>query len=80
MEEFLMKLTFLIMNRNILLLFACITTLFLYSCKEEIPEPYNPYNDIVYPIDDAPEIDENPNSLGRHIKRFLSECNVLGCR
>ena len=52
------------MNRNILLLLS-ITILFLYSCKEEIPEPYNPYNDIVYPIDDVPEIDENLNSLSR---------------
>lgn len=67
------------MNRNILLHLS-ITIFFLYSCKEEIPEPYNPYNDIVYPIDDVPEIDENLNSLSRtHQEVFEPKCNVLGC-
>ena len=56
------------------------TTLMLWSCKEEVPEPYNPYDYIVYPVDNPPTDNSNPNSLSRtHQEVFEPKCNVLGC-
>lgn len=57
-----------------------ITTLLFWSCKEEVPEPYNPYDYIVYPIVNPPSDNSNPNSLSRtHQEVFEPKCNVLGC-
>ena len=57
-----------------------IALLSIYSCKDELPEPYNPYDEVVYNIDFEPADQNEPNSLTRtHDEVFQPKCNVLGC-
>ena len=51
-----------------------------WSCKQEPLMPYNPYDDIIYPIDNVPVDTLSANSLTRvHKEVFEPKCNVLGC-
>lgn len=57
-----------------------IALLSIYSCKDELPEPYNPYDEVIYNIDFEPADQNEPNSLTRtHDEVFQPKCNVLGC-
>lgn len=52
----------------------------LWACREEPPMPYNPYDDIIYPVDDPPIDTLSITSLTRlHQEVFDPKCNVLGC-
>ena len=54
--------------------------MFFLACKEEIPEPYNPYDDVVYPVSIEPIDNSEAHSLSRtHNEVFEPKCNVLGC-
>lgn len=65
------------MKYSILLI---IPLLFFLACKEEIPEPYNPYDDVVYPVSIEPTDNSEAHSLSRtHNEVFEPKCNVLGC-
>lgn len=51
-----------------------------WACKKDVPMPYNPYDDIIYPIENVPVDTLGPNTLTRtHKEVFEPKCNVLGC-
>ena len=60
---------------SLVILTACI----LISCKKDV-QPYNPYADIIYPVNNINDNSSSPNSLTRtHEEVFEPKCNVLGC-
>ena len=67
------------MKRNLIIIFILINKLLLVGCKKDT-QPYNPYNNIIYPINNFIDDSKNPNSLTRtHNEVFEPKCNVLGC-
>ena len=49
----------------------------LWSCREEPPMPYNPYDDIIYPVENVPTDTLSATSLTRtHQEVFEPKCNV----
>jgi len=65
---------------SITILALFILGLLLWGCGNEVQEPYNPYSDIIYPIDGNTVDNFSPNSLSRtHNEVFEPKCNVLGC-
>lgn len=63
-----------------LIILVTIIACCLWACKEDPPLPYNPYDDIIYPIDEVPIDTLTANSLTRvHKEVFNPKCNVLGC-
>ena len=68
------------MNWRSFTLGLLLISVFLWACKKEPLAPYNPYDDIMHPIDDIPLDTLSPNSLTRlHDEVFEPKCNVLGC-
>jgi hypothetical protein len=66
------------MKKIILITTFC--ALLFSACKEEPVLPYNPYDDIVYPVDEVPVDTLGAHSLTRvHKEVFDPKCNVLGC-
>ena len=47
----------------------------IWSCKQEPLMPYNPYDDIIYPIDNVPVDTLSANSLTR-VHKEVFEPNV----
>jgi hypothetical protein len=65
--------------RNYLLILL-LGILSVLGCKNELPEPYNPYDEVIYNVDFEPVNQSDPNSLTRtHDEVFQPKCNVLGC-
>lgn len=65
---------------SIYFILTLVSGVLLWSCGEDIPEPYNPYSEIIYPIESNPVDNSSPNSLSRtHNEVFEPKCNVLGC-
>ena len=66
--------------RHLIIVLPLVGGLMLWSCGDDVPEPYNPYSEIVYPIDGNPVDNSSPHSLSRtHNEVFEPKCNVLGC-
>ena len=63
----------------------CLSILFIglitiLGCKEELPQPYNPYDEVIYEVNFEPVNQNELNSLTRtHDEIFQPKCNVLGC-
>lgn len=68
------------MNWKLYILGIALLATALWSCREEPPMPYNPYDDIIYPVDNVPTDTLSATSLTRlHQEVFDPKCNVLGC-
>ena len=60
-----------------LLSLVILTSCILISCKKDV-QPYNPYADIIYPVNNINDNSSSPNSLTRtHEEVFEPKCNVL---
>lgn len=67
-------------NHHFFILIAVALGVVLWGCGDDVPEPYNPYSEVIYPIDGNPVDNSSPHSLSRtHNEVFEPKCNVLGC-
>ena len=54
--------------------------LLLWSCRPEVDEPTNPFDEIDYSVNEPPEIEVDANSfLGLHKEIFSASCSLPGC-